>query len=228
MPFRSPTEVKKFFQTVLWDMDGTLIDSEPIWQEEELELARINSIPWSQRDSQNCIGGPISRVDSYMRERAPGRFTEGELSNLLISRIAHRLSQGVEFAPGARHLIREMISENVKLGLVTASARVIVEAALPSIGDIFHTVISADDVPSPKPDPTGYLNAARNLHTPIEECLIIEDSPNGMRAAIASGAWILGLQHGKELPESPRARYLDSLDGVTFDHICNLFIERQA
>jgi len=226
MLFSSPTEVKRVFQTVLWDMDGTLIDSEPIWQEEELELARINSIPWSESDSQNCIGGPISRVDSYMRGRAPGRFTEGELSNLLISRIAHRLSQGVQFAPGARHLIREMISENVKLGLVTASARVIVEAALPSIGDIFHTVISADDVPIAKPDPTGYLNAARNLFTPIEECLIIEDSPNGMRAAIASGAWILGLKHGKELPESPRARYLDSLDGVTFDRICNLFIEK--
>jgi HAD superfamily hydrolase (TIGR01509 family) len=222
MPIKS-----KVFRAVLWDMDGTLIDSEPIWQEEELELARVNSIPWSEADSQNCIGGPISRVDSYMRERAPGRFKEAELSNKLIARIADRLSEGVDFAPGAKVLIDEMISLNLKLGLVTASARVIVDAALPSIGHIFQTVVSADDVALPKPDPSGYIKAAADLGAPIEECLIIEDSPNGMRAAIASGGWVLGLSHGKELPRSPRARYVPSLDGVTFERICNLFGESQ-
>ena len=228
MPSSPQIKVQEPFKTVLWDMDGTLIDSEPVWQEEELELARLNSIPWSEADSLNCLGGPISRVDSYMRERAPRKFAEGELSNLLIARIANRLSAGVDFAPGAQKLIAEMISLNLKLGLVTASARVIVEAALPSIGNIFHTVISADDVPNPKPDPSGYQVAARNLQTPIEECLIIEDSPNGMRAAISSGAWILGLKHGKNLPDSPRARYLDNLEGVTFNSICELFRGRQV
>lgn len=226
MLFSSTTSVREVFHTVLWDMDGTLIDSEPIWQEEELELARLNSIPWTQKDSENCLGGPISRVDLYMRERAQGRFNEGEISQMLIARIAQRLSEGVDFAPGAEALIREMISLNLKLGLVTASARVIVEAALPSIGNIFQTIISADDVLLPKPEPTGYILAAKNLGTPIEKCLIIEDSPNGMRAAIASGAFTLGLKHGKELPASPRTRFIDSLDGVTFDRICNLFKDR--
>jgi HAD superfamily hydrolase (TIGR01509 family) len=212
------------FETVLWDMDGTLIDSEPMWGEEELALANEYGIPWSATDSLTCLGGPISRVDAHMRALSGNRFAPGYLSDALIKRMVTRLSQGVAFAPGARPLLDEMRNAKVKLGLVTASTRSIVEAAMRSVGDaIFSSIVSADDVPNPKPDPAGYLKAALELDSKIEKCLIIEDSPNGMRAAISSGAFVLGLDHGRELPTSSKTKMVQNLLGLNWSQINDLF-----
>jgi HAD superfamily hydrolase (TIGR01509 family) len=204
-------------------MDGTLLDSEPIWHEEESSMTRELQIPWGDEDSHSCLGGPISKVDSLMRSRADGRFQEGELAEILISRMAARLQEGVDFAKGAESLLNEMKDESIKLGLVTASARQIVDSALRTIDGYFTSIISADDVLVTKPDPSGYLKAAKELDSDIRASLILEDSTNGMKAAIASGAFVLGLRHGKELPSGEKVRFLDNLQGVTFSEICRLF-----
>ena len=204
-------------------MDGTLLDSEPIWQAEESAMTKELQIPWNDGDSHSCLGGPISKVDFLMRARAEGRFQEGELAEILISRMSARLQQGVRFASGAEALLNEMKNESIKLGLVTASARHIVDSALRAIDGYFSSIISADDILVTKPDPSGYKKAAKELGSDIQKSLILEDSTNGMKAAIASGAFVLGLRHGKELPSGEKVRFVNNLQGVTFSDICQLF-----
>jgi len=217
-------QLKFPFAAVLWDMDGTLIDSEPIWIEEESRLMRSLGANWTDLDAKHCLGGPIERVDAYMRERAGNRHAPLELSNLLIERMVDRLAAETAFTPGARSLIDELCALPVPMALVSASTRSIMDAALESIGShYFKITISHDDVSQTKPDPEGYLAAAAAIGVPIEETLIIEDSITGMTAAIDSGAYVLGLTHMVDLPSSSRTIHLEALHGLDAVALGRLF-----
>ena len=212
------------FEAVLWDMDGTLIDSEPIWIHEETLLMRSIGVDWSESDALHCLGGPLERVDAYMRERSGHRHAPLELANELIERMISRLSSNLSFAPGAESLLGEMYLERIPLALVSASTRRIMDSALKSIGPhFFQFTCSADDVKKTKPDPEGYLSAASHLGVSIERCLIIEDSITGMTAAISSGAYVLGLPHLTDLPIGDRVVHRQGLEDLDLDSLALLF-----
>ncbi|MFM7873859.1 MAG: HAD family hydrolase [Actinomycetota bacterium] len=118
------------FEAVLWDMDGTLIDSEPIWIEEETLLMRSLGIEWSNEDALHCLGGPLERVDAYMRSRSGNQHQPLELAYELIDRMITRLSGGVDFTTGSNSLLDEMHLEQIPMALVSASTRKIMDAAL--------------------------------------------------------------------------------------------------
>ena len=181
------------FDAVLWDMDGTLIDSEPLWIEQERQLMESIGAKWTHEDAIHCVGGPMARVDAYMRSKLPpdihDKFAPLALTNELLQRMEVRLSQEISFTPGAFELVNEMKSANLPLALVSASSRPLMNAALTSIGSqLFDITISDNDVERSKPDPEGYVKAAASLDVDISRSLIIEDSITGMTAAIASGA----------------------------------------
>lgn len=216
------------FSAVLWDMDGTLIDSEPIWIEQERKLMRSLGAQWSDEDAIACIGGPMARVDAYMREKLPeslrSRYGPFDLTNQLLEFMERRLATEVSFTTGSFELLMEMKNSELPLGLVSASSRPLVDAALVNIGtDIFHVTVSDNDVQCSKPDPEGYLMAAHNLGVDITSCLIIEDSITGMSAAIASGAFVMGLPHATALPTGAKVVHSKSLEGVTMQQIVSLF-----
>jgi beta-phosphoglucomutase-like phosphatase (HAD superfamily) len=212
------------FEAVLWDMDGTLIDSEPIWIEEEHRLMQSLGVTWSEEDAKHCLGGPLERVDTYMRSRVNGGHKPLELAFLLIDRMIERLSSGVSFTLGAENLLRAMHGERLPMALVSASTRRIMDAALKSIGhDFFSFTCSADDVAEAKPNPEGYLMAANALGVDIERTLIIEDSVIGMRAAIDSGGYVLGLPHLTELPEGEKVVHRHGLEDLDLASLGELF-----
>jgi HAD superfamily hydrolase (TIGR01509 family) len=216
------------FKAVLWDMDGTLINSEPLWIEQERVMMNELGAQWSDEDALHCVGGPMARVDAFMRSKLPvehqHRFKPLELTNTLLARMEKRFAQGVEFAPGAQELMIEMKTHSIPLALVSASSRPLVNAALVSIGEKnFDITISDNDVAQSKPHPEGYLLAAQKLSVAIENCLVIEDSITGTTAAINSGAYVLGLPHFSVLPEGPRVIHMKSLEGVTLSTITNAF-----
>jgi HAD superfamily hydrolase (TIGR01509 family) len=214
------------FAAVLWDMDGTLIDSEPIWIEEETKLMRALGVDWSDEDSKHCLGGPADRVDGYMRARAGHVHAPMELSNILTGRMMERLKFETRFMPGAGELLTELHLAQVPLALVTASTSEIMEAVLAGIGaHHFRTAISCDHVANAKPHPEGYLLAAERIGVEIEDCLIIEDSIPGMTAAIEAGAYVIGIPHVVELPKSPRAVHIENLVGHDRNTISKLFEE---
>ena len=214
------------FQAIFWDMDGTLLDSEPIWISEERNLMTSFGIEWTDADSIECLGGPMERVDAYMRKRAGNVHKPFELADQLYERMALRLSAGVDFLPGARELLTDFQSAKLPMALVSASSRRIMDAALLSVQpNPFHITISADDVSATKPHPEGYLLAAERIGVSIEHSLIIEDSITGMHSAIASGAFVLGIPHAVPLPQGAKVIHQPTLQGHTRDSLSRLFSE---
>lgn len=216
------------FDAVLWDMDGTLIDSEPLWIEQERQLMESIGAKWTSEDAIYCVGGPMARVDAYMRSKLPtavlDKFAPLALTNQLLQRMEDRLSHDIPFTPGAFELVNEMKSANLPLALVSASSRPLMNAALKSIGSqLFDITISDNDVERSKPDPEGYVKAAASLDVDISRSLIIEDSITGMTAAIASGAFVLGLPHVAELPHGPKVIHHPTLENLTMRDLANLF-----
>jgi len=216
------------FAAVLWDMDGTLIDSEPIWIQQEYELMASLGVNWSHEDAIHCVGGPMTRVDAYMRskldEATQELFPPMTLTEQLLLRMADQMSEGVDFAPGAENLLKELRTLGVKQGLVSASSRTLVDAAINSIGaDYFEVTISDNDVESSKPNPEGYLKAAAQIEVDIENCLILEDSITGTTAAIESGAFVIGIPHIAKLPTGPKVVHIDSLEGTNVASLAGRF-----
>ena len=222
-------QINKFpFAAVLWDMDGTLIDSEPIWIQQEYELMASLGVNWSHEDAIHCVGGPMTRVDAYMRSNLDAAtqelFPPMALTEQLLLRMADQMAEGVDFAPGAENLLKEFRTLGVKQGLVSASSRTLVDAAIISIGaDYFEVTISDNDVESSKPNPEGYLKAAAQIGVDIENCLILEDSITGTTAAIESGAFVIGIPHVAKLPTGPKVVHIDSLEGTNMTSLVGRF-----
>jgi HAD superfamily hydrolase (TIGR01509 family) len=183
---------------------------------------------WSDEDAIHCLGGPMARVDAYMRSKLPiekqEEFGEGAITAILLEAMAERFKVRVPFAPGAKELIDQMDTLAIPMALVTASNRAIMEGALGSIGrGYFKTTISDNDVERSKPDPEGYQLAAARIGVPIQDCLIIEDSITGASAAIASGAYLLGLTHSGPLPIGDKVCHIENLIALELSGIVELF-----
>ena len=216
------------FSAVLWDMDGTLINSEPLWIEQERSLMASLGVNWSDEDAIHCVGGPMTRVDAFMRSKLTDeqrlKYKPLDLTNQLLERMENTLSSNVPFSDGADILLEQMRHESIPLALVSASSRPLVDAALRSIGDHYFTVtISDNDVSRSKPDPEGYCKAADMLGVDITSTLVIEDSITGMNAAIGSGAFVLGIPHVVNLPVGEKVVHHRTLEGLTLEKLASMF-----
>jgi HAD superfamily hydrolase (TIGR01509 family) len=209
--------MSNFFEAVFFDMDGLMVDSEPEWFQSEVEVTSPFGYTWLEIDQIACLGGPLSKVGQYMfdkcgQQRSPQYFTQA-----LIDTQVARMRANTPTMPGAIELVRELQSHGIKTALVSASPRNIVDAVLDNLGhDLFPFSISADDVTKTKPDPEGYLKAANMSGSEISNCLIFEDSLTGMNAAIASGAYLIGVPHLVTIEEAERVRVIKSLKQMSY------------
>ena len=177
-------------------MDGLTIDSEPQWLEVERELTARFGYEWTLEDQAHCLGGPLSRVGQYMSDLVDGSESGDYFHRELINVMADKVRKRAVFMPGAQSLIKNLHLSGVPMALVSASPRIIVDAALAHIQPLpFSTTISSDDVKRTKPDPEGYLKAAHDLKVDIRNSLILEDSLTGVTAARASGAKVIAVPH---------------------------------
>ena len=215
--------MSNFFEAVFFDMDGLMVDSEPEWFQSEVEVTSPFGYTWLEVDQIACLGGPLSKVGQYMfekcgRQRSPEYFTQA-----LIDTQVARMRGNTPTMPGAMELVRELQSHGIKTALVSASPRNIVDAVLDNVGhDLFPFSISADDVQNTKPDPEGYLKAASMSGSEITNCLVFEDSLTGMNAAIASGAYLIGVPHLVTIEESERIRVIKSLEQISYTKLIEL------
>ena len=214
----------QFFDAVFFDMDGLMVDSEPEWFKSETEVTAKFGYDWSEEDQIACLGGPLTRVGKYMHDKCEGAETPEYFTQTWIDTQALKMRGNTPTMPGALELVRELQSQGVKTGLVSASPRNIVDAVLDNLGhDLFPFSISSDDVEKTKPNPDCYLKAAVMTDSDIQNCLIFEDSLTGMQAATSSGAYLIAVPHLVTINESAKVRVISSLEQMSFAKLQNLF-----
>ena len=178
-------------QAVLFDMDGLLVDTEPLWFEVERTIMSELGGEWTEQDQRALIGGSLYRSVDYLLARATRQASREQVAGWLTEGMAELLAdREVEAMPGALELLAEVRTAGIPTALVTSSERVIVEAVLASLArhDItFPVTVCGQDVRHTKPHPEPYLLAAKLLGAEPRFCVALEDSPNGVAAAEAAG-----------------------------------------
>ncbi len=211
-------------QAVLFDMDGTLINSEPYWLIAERELMSRFDHRWSDEDQAYCIGGPLPKVGAYMSKLAAGAADAYFFETELVRMVAEQFSKGLEFMPGAEELVHDLIANEVPIALVSASPRLLVDSAIALLpAGTFVSSVSNQDVHTSKPDPESYFLAAANLNVEIKQCLVLEDSKTGIDAGLSSGAVVIGIPHIISYPPSKRLHLRRDLVGLTTADIRDIF-----
>jgi len=215
---------------VLFDMDGTLVDSEKVWDVALNELAVHAGGELSLPARQAMIGSTMSRTMQLLRDDLgqPDRDEPADVA-WLTDRVFELFGAGLVWRPGAYELLRAVRAAGLPTALVTSTGRKLVEVALDTLGrENFDVVVCGDEVRAPKPDPDPYVTAAALLGVPIEACVAIEDSPTGLASAVASGAAVLAIPAELELPETDGVRLRESLEGVDLDYLAALLPAGQA
>lgn len=205
---------------VLFDMDGTLIDSEPLWQRTEAKIVASFGKVWTAEDGEVLTGNSLFKSASIMIGRKKLPLAPLELVDKMVSNM-HELyiSQGVPWIPGARELLSELASAGIPTALVSASYEILVHDVCANAPKGSLEVMVTGSEPNMRQKPSGdpYRLAARRLNVPIENCLVVEDSAPGLAAGQDAGAR-LALVRSTEVPGIPAARF----DSVGHLHLSDI------
>lgn len=206
---------------VLWDFDGTLVDTEPLWFEAEGEFMRSHGGTWSDELAHELIGVPLPigarRLVGALEEQGHASdMAPDEVVSFLVNRVSTRLSAGaIEWRPGARELLEGLRAEGVRCALVSMSFRELLQIVVDQLPEgTFDVIVAGDEVERGKPDPEPYLTAASHLGVDVTECIVVEDSPTGTAAGVASGAAVVAVENLIPLDPGGRSVVLRTLAGV--------------
>jgi HAD superfamily hydrolase (TIGR01509 family) len=203
---------------VLFDMDGLLVDTEPLWFETEIEVMARLGAPWTKEDQRQLLGGSMPRTVRYLLSKAIQPATPQDVERWMMEGMLNRAAAGrVEVLPGARELLAEVAAAGIPHALVTSSLRLLADAVLAGAGLAFPVTVTGDDVPVTKPDPAPYLLAAKLLDVDPARCVALEDSPNGTASATAAGCRVLAVPSFVDIPPAPGRLVARSLHDITVD-----------
>lgn len=218
------TRAPRLPAAVLWDMDGTIIDTEPYWIAEERLLVESAGGVWTDEDAHDLVGQDLMRSAGIILERTPVTGTPEEIVRHLLGAVSRRTRAHLPWRPGAEELLADLGAHGVPCALVTMSwtelADVLVSELPPGT---FATVVTGDQVNRGKPHPEPYLEAARRLGVDPAACIAVEDSPTGTASSTAAGVPTLAVPHIVAVPEIALAVQLDSLAGLRATDLVGLF-----
>nr|WP_277349754.1 HAD family hydrolase [Planosporangium thailandense] len=179
----------------MFDMDGTLVDSEKVWDVGLRELAHRYGGELSVAARTRMVGTSMSEsMDILHIDIAqPWRDVEASVT-WLEDRVCKLFAEGLIWRPGARELLADVRAAGIPTALVTATRRRLVDVALETIGaHNFDVVVCGDEVGNAKPHPEPYLTAAAKLGAQAARCVAIEDSPTGVASAKAAGCLVVAV-----------------------------------
>lgn len=202
---------------VLFDMDGLLVDTEPLWLEVEAEvMARLGGTGWTEDDQRALLGGSLDKTVSYLLGKATRPVSRDVVGGWMIDGIVSKIEEaGPGVRPGARELVAEVAAAGVPTALVTSSQRRFMLAVLEASGFRFDALVCAEDVSATKPDPEPYLLAAKLLGADPACCVVLEDSPNGVAAGAAAGCQVVAVPSLVAIPPAQGRTVVGSLRDVS-------------
>lgn len=213
---------------VLWDMDGTIVDSEPYWLAEQDILVHCFGGEWTHEDGLSLVGSGLWAAAEVLQ----GRGVKMEIDDIvqtLTSRVLERIKEDLPWRPGAQELLRATRDAGIPTALVTMSVRRMAEFIVADMPfDGFDVIVAGDDVTNSKPHPEPYLRAAELLGVDPKDCVAIEDSTTGLAAAVASGAHSIGVPLHSPLSETLGYTIWPTLVGRTVDDFAALLAANTA
>jgi HAD superfamily hydrolase (TIGR01509 family) len=211
------------FDACLFDMDGTLIDTEPYWILAETELVNSFGAEWSHEQGLAVVGSGLWLTAQALQEI--GVDMDGRaIIDWLSDRVKQKMSEQMPWRPGALAMLSALLDEGIPLALVTMSfrkmAHYLAEAAAKELDrPVFSSIVTGEDVTEAKPDPEAYLTAAKELGVDPENCVAFEDSGHGAHAAFSAGVFTIGIPLYVPIPEDAVDVFWDTLEAKTPDDI---------
>ncbi|MCI1219680.1 MAG: HAD family phosphatase [Bifidobacterium sp.] len=211
-------------KAVLWDLDGTLIDSEPVWHEAEIEFARAHGGQWNKDLAWADAGKPIQVAAQHMIERGT-QLTVDEISQALVEKVYQLEVEHMPWIDGLENVLKRLVEAGIPSVLVTASPRKMAQNLVDQApkGAFVGFVCGSDDLPK-KPDPAPYLAAGRLVGVTSQDmpyCIAIEDSKPGLASAAASGATTLAHigSSGADVSDGPQFASIRGYAGLGVDEL---------
>ncbi|MFI6445257.1 HAD family hydrolase [Kitasatospora sp. NPDC050543] len=197
---------------VLFDMDGTLVDTEHLWWQAAAELATELDLTLTEDDLPEVLGQAVEHTAAHLHRASGTERTEADLIERLGDSFADKVATEIVPRPGALALLAALRAADVPTALVSASPRRVVDLVLGSLGtEWFTTTLAAEDTERTKPAPDPYLAAALRLGLDPAVCVAVEDTPTGVASAQAAGCAVLAVPSAVPIPAAPRVTLLDSL-----------------
>lgn len=207
---------------VLWDMDGTLVDTEPYWIATEEALAAERGVEWTRQDALALVGNDLLDSGRYIKDRMALEETPEQVVQLLLDGVIDRLRQGIPWRPGARELLTRLRADGVPCALVTMSWERFAAPIVAQLPGGFDVVVTGDRITRGKPHPDPYLAAAAELGVAAGDCVAIEDSGTGAASAAAAGCTVLVVENHVAVPEGERRVFRSTLTGLDTDQLGEL------
>ena len=209
---------------VLWDMDGTLVDTEPYWMSAEFTLAEKYGGTWDDEHALAVVGGDLIDSATYMQTHMGIDRTPAQIVEELLDGVVAMVEREVPWRPGARELLAGLRAAEVPCVLVTMSWRRFVEPVLRALPPgSFVEVVCGDEVTHGKPHPEPYVRAAGLVGLHPTQTVAIEDSPTGATSAEDAGCRVLVVPSHVTVPAGAHRVQLDSLAGLAPDDLLELF-----
>ena len=214
---------------VLWDMDGTLVNTEPYWISAETELIESFGGSWTHEEALQLVGSGLFQSATIIKAKGVD-LPEAEIIDLLTDRVLQQLVEfGIPWRPGARELLIELREQGIPTALVTMSIGRMAHHVADRLGFVgFDAVVSGDDVTESKPHPESYLRGAELLGVDPADCVAIEDSDPGIRSAAAAGCAVIGVPFMVDLPDDVAHVLWPTLAGRTVADLAGVFSTVEA
>ena len=213
-------------QAVLFDMDGLLVDTEPLWTVAEIELARKLGGTWDDVIKAQIVGTRLDvAVPAILRhyDMDPTEDAVSMATGFLLDRMVELFDADLPLHDGAIELIDALRDRDVSTALVSSSFRVLVDAALHRVGGHrFDTTLGGDEVRHGKPHPEPYLTACQTLDADPARCVVLEDAMSGVLSAEAAGCHVVAVPFVAPIEPAPRRHVVASLADIDVDWLLSL------
>lgn len=216
----APTELK----AALWDMDGTLVDSEPYWIAAEIELVTSHGGHWDTEKSHDLVGCALETAAGILQD-AGVKLSIREIVDYLTGKVTAAIRQQIPWRPGAKELLAQLHARGVRCVLVTMSEATLAQVVVDALdAPYFEFLVTGDQVLNGKPHPEPYLTAVERLRASdpslgLHNCVALEDSVPGVASAMAAKVPTIAIPHVVPLAPDHRRTTWETLVGKSYDDV---------